>query len=261
MRPTRVGTLWPLLLVVAVAIGVSPRAQALPAVQNVLGVYDGFYQSAVNPDDRGPVEVMITQQLHRRFVGTLTIAIGAFPFDGTIAASDQFSIVGRGNGAKFEVQGMVRFMGDGSVFVQSRYRFRMGPGRPDSGLLVLLRDTAARDVPDVVGTWQGTYQSSVDPADTGAIIVVCDVQTGSSFTGTLTVNGLVFPLVGTVGAPPDPASPYPFDSIGLGPAGWFRVTGNVTLPTDPAVPAEAMASYQLFFADGSRDAGTFDVFR
>ena len=88
-----------------------------------------------------------------------------------------------------------------------------------------------------------------------------DGQKGSSFSGVMTVNGLSFPLAGTVGLPSDPALPYLFEAIGLGPAGWFQVVGDVALPSDPAVPAEAMASYQLFFGDGTRDAGTFDVFR
>ena len=247
---------------------------ALPAVQNVLGVWDGFYQSTVNMDDRARMQVVITEQDQRRFMGVATIAAGEFPFQGTIAASGQFSLVGGGGGTRLEAHGMTQFFGDGSVFVQMHYQFQSlgtpskppNPNAPDNGFIILVRDTGYADAPPVVGAWDGTYQSTMDPTDTGPLTVRVGSQEGSEISGEMEVNGLLFDFVGTIGAPADPGlPPNPCHMIGIGPAGWFLVSGEL-LPAvqDPAggeTAAEFSAQYQVFFGDGSRDAGTFDLFQ
>ena len=227
-------------------------------------------------DDRAPMQVVITEQNQRRFMGVATIAAGEFPFQGTIAASGQFSLVGGSGGARLEAHGMTQFFGDGSVFVQMNYRFLPPgppvkpptPNAPDNGFIILVRDTGYADAPPVVGAWDGSYQSTMDPADTGPLAVRVGSQEGSEISGEMMVNGLTFDFVGTIGALlPYMELPYveryPCHMIGIGPAGWFLVSGEL-LPAvqDPAggeTAAAFHAQYQLFFADGSRDAGTFDL--
>jgi hypothetical protein len=264
---TGLGSVMLLSVAAFLLVGMASTAMALPAVQDVLGRYDGFYQSAVNPGDRGTIQVTVTEQHRRRFEGIATIGAEEFPFEGTIAASGEVSLEGGNAAARLRGHGTTRFFGDGSVFVQIKYQFHPpDPGRGgvrDNGLMILLRDAEFEGAPNVVGRWDGSYQSTMDRADRGDLSVDVTGQDGSGFTGDMTVNELHFAFVGSIGKPPNPnLPPNPCHLIGLGPAGWFLVSGELT-PGDPDAATGILpyieAHYQLFFTDGSRDAGTFDV--
>lgn len=251
---------------VCLLAGLAPQALALPAVQNVLGRYDGFYQSAINMDDRAPMQLLITEQDGRRFAGSAQLPAVQFPVVGTISRDGHLVIAGRNAMGWLQAQGTAEFFDDGSAFVQMDYRFWPWPQSRsfDRGLMVLVRDTGFNAAPEVTGTWDGTYESRVNRADTGPVAVEIGSQEGSRFDGEMMLgDGSVFPLAGTIGAPSPGYPPNPCHFVGLGSAGWLLVSGLLLPAVQDAdgsvVPAEFHGEYRMVFGDGSVRVGVLDL--
>src|SRR2546426_6093894 len=130
-------------------IGSSRSAEAAPEIQNVVGLWQGIYQSKVNMQDFNFFQVSIPSQDHRRFPCTLMILGNAISCDGTIAASGMFEVIARRG--VFQVHGMYHGFGGGVALAMADYHFG-----DDKGSLVLLRQTGQPD-PDVFGDWHGDY--------------------------------------------------------------------------------------------------------
>ncbi|HYT69308.1 MAG TPA: hypothetical protein VEL51_23010 [Vicinamibacterales bacterium] len=181
-------------LVVAVALvvvaGSSSRFTAIqPPEPEAGGFWNGFFTSMSTPGDQGVVRLDITAQKNRRFVGTLHVNPGSgfiIPFEGTLSASGQFSVVGKGAMGRFMVNGQYREVVRGVLRADATYRL-WAAGAIDEGDLHLLQEpTQVRA--DLAGLWGGYYISDVfgTRGDVALSIEANDPRKGVPSRGTMT---------------------------------------------------------------------------
>jgi len=260
----------------------STRSSALPAVQNVAGVYNGYFDSALPDGHRGEVQITISEQRGRRLVGSVSgpglLLPAVQQIEGTITPRGAFRLRGlnrsprAGDGSvRVFCDGSVRVFGDGSVRLLALYRTEIWPGRGgrgrpavDVGVLALLRDSAGTGLPAVQGVWNGRYVPSPGPPDAEPGPLTLDVryQAGSFFRGTIGPGETVgllpatppFDVVGDIGLPAADARGWPFHVVGLGEAGWLFAEGTFDYPPNPCV-----GRYQVLYFDGTWETGTFEL--
>jgi len=244
MRSARWSKVSLVVLALGLLVGVQARSEALPAIQNVLGVYNGFSHSSLAGGRSGELQIVIDRQTGRRLWGNVTspgeLLPAVMPIQGTISGNGEFELSGRtgspraGDGSvRLLCDGSVRSLGDGSARVMAGYRTWLNPGPPslpgtaasigsgppirDRGRLLLLRDFGLRQAESVLGTWMQPGPPN-DDGSTGLPAVQLGVteQDGSFFRGRLTLGDspvganpgppiVEFDVVGTVGIGGDPA--------------------------------------------------------
>jgi hypothetical protein len=100
-------------------------------------IWDGFYQSDVNPRITGPAELGILKQDNHRFAGEIKMCPVVCPADptrGTISARGEVTFVWETG----EAHGMVVIDSSVGEVMLLEYRVRLTDGSTDRGTLVLL---------------------------------------------------------------------------------------------------------------------------
>ncbi len=92
--------------------GAGARAQGLPAVQTLAGVYNGFYQSALSPTGVEPASINITSQNGAGFTGILLVGGVVFPLEGTIGLPANASQPAALEATGFGIMGAVHLEGN-----------------------------------------------------------------------------------------------------------------------------------------------------
>jgi len=260
----------------------STRSDALPAVQNVAGVYNGYFDSALPDGNRGEIQITIAEQRGRRVVGSVSgpglLLPAVQQIEGTITPRGVLRLRGldrnlrAGDGSvRVFCDGSVRVFGDGSVRLLALYRTEVWPGRAgrgrpavDVGVLALLRDSAGTGLPAVQGTWSGRSMPNPGPpeAEPGPLTLGILYQAGSLFRGTISPGEIVgllpatppFEVAGDIGLPTAEAPGWPFHIVGLGEAGWLFAEGTFDYPPNPCV-----GRYHVLYFDGTWETGTFEL--
>lgn len=256
---------------------------ALPAVQDVLGVYNGFSRSLLPFAEQDPVRITIDQQRGRNLVGSISgpglLLPAVHEVRGTIGPRGTVSLTGRSGNPRFGdgsvrvfCDGSVRVFGDGSVRLQMVYMVlrqrqdaagRLAPWQVVLGQLVVLRDSGLTDLPAVQGTWNGRYTPNPGPPDSEPGPLTLDIlyQAGSFVRGQLIPGGTAgllparpFDVVGDIGTPNAETGEAPFNLVGLGEAGWFFAEGTIGYPPNPCV-----GRYHVLYFDGTWETGTFEL--
>ena len=155
---------------------ISQAQSASPAPQNMLGVWQGFYQPQGQPvpDDGVPVRSEITAQDNRRINGLMEVG-GVQPciltFNGTVAASDRVNLQGRHE----EHHGVAKLdlhdFGGGAAVLNGSLALLSPGGQVSDGSLLLLRpftDPPEPSVPNPTGSYAGSFFNA-DGAREGAI--------------------------------------------------------------------------------------------
>jgi hypothetical protein len=99
------------------------------------GVFKGVFQSVLNPELSGDVELALDPQSARRAHGSLMLGGERFEFEATLSESLEFTAVGRGG--RLQLHGELE-EADELISGQLRYRIRLGDGSVDVGMIVLL---------------------------------------------------------------------------------------------------------------------------
>jgi hypothetical protein len=254
-------------------------AQIAPTFPDVRGHYRGFFQSIVDPNQRGPVELMIDTENFTKgsFSGHLTMVTQEFTFAGSLKMDGGFK--GRGDG----VIGAVTFDGkiDGgggaelggqdfsAALGRFAYNFTAAGARraTDQGNGQLLRSfnpPPDQDMPpDLNDAWAGAYRSDFFGGMGTVDLMVRQERDdvtgllGTGFSGQevvdrCTARALMFDFVGTINSRGDKIL-----VIGLGAAGQFLVGGMLQPPPDDS----AQFTYLLNFVNQGMDLGTFGVMK
>ena len=273
-----------ILLSVVLLFGDRVRAARPPhRVPNLVGTWDGFYQSSGDGGVVGVLRSDITKQEHRRIVGSgvLLDLEGRALFDtinffrGTVARDDFIT----GNGANatgrlvfqadletYAPQPRVSFQtllqagveddGGNASVLYPEYRFVHAKGREHRISAVLLDPFPVENPPDLAGSWTGSFKSNSNPTFLGGI----DVEIGPLSRGT-------FP--GHVVFRPRSADPFrwPFIAttssegrvlmIAQGKTGRIFYDG-VVLPADNPKPSFVGGFYRLSSIDGRFDFGAIN---
>lgn len=260
-------------------VGGAQPARALVMPTDVRGMYHGFFQSLETRGLWGNLEFSINEMHNRRWTGMVTMIFptGASPIElpfvveGTIAASGEFTGVGKSPAGMVQFHGQISLLQDGAAIADATYHFyppgpstpgEVQPGPPDRGTATLLRDFVdVSDVPNVSGDWNGCYASFGDGGN-GSFHL--DVRQGSDTAGdTAPTPGSFF---GQEVIDGNVLNPFYFRGSINGDGmfaviGWdqmadhFIVTGDYTPPPDPDHPASAEGLYALMFANGMTDRG------
>jgi hypothetical protein len=255
----------PFALAVIGVLCIPGRAWAPTAVEYaVSGMWHGFFLSSLTGES-GPFTINNTEQRNRRFGGTLDVGNLMIPYEGTLAASGRFTVVGRGSDGKFEVNhGELMPNGDGTAFAQSSFRLTGAEGATDKGSLLFLHDFKAThppQLPQIALDWAGPVVSA-DGKPLGMVEVMLapsdptrDALT-SFFMGEATLGGTTFPFEVTV-SDPDASGESRVHALGRNGDVAFLVNGvfNGGVLAAPKIEATFSATY----ADGSVLRGTFSL--
>ena len=251
----------PFALAAAIVALLPGRAWAPTAVEySVAGPWHGFFLSAMT-GETGPFEINNTSQRNRRFGGTLDVGGLMVPYEGTLAASGRFTVVGRGSEGKFVVnQGDLMVNGDGTAFAQSDFRLTTADGATDTGTLLFLHDFKATNppqLPQISRVWRGPVTAE-DGTPLGMVAVTLVPSDGkaSFFLGEATLGDMTFPFevtVSDVGATGESL----VHALGLNAGVMFLVSGlfGGEATRGPHIDATFSATY----ADGSVLKGTFSL--
>ena len=225
---------------------VAAPAGALPAVQDVTGVWQGFSMSSLTGEIT-MVRGMVDFQDNRRFGGEML----GMSFDGTVAANNRFNVVGLGGpDTKFVSNGQLMPCDDGLMDARGDYR-SWTPAGKDQGSLFLLQSFHARNAPLLDNHWQGTFTAGEMAGD---VDVMIDGQDGSSFHGRAMIGRMFFPFVGSVGDP-NTGGEAPIHAIGLTAEVSFELEGSVVMGPQPHL----RASFTAMYPDASELGGTFEL--
>lgn len=251
----------PFALAAAIVALLPGRAWAPTAVEySVAGPWHGFFLSSMT-GETGPFEINNTSMRNRRFGGTLDVGGLMVPYEGTLAASGRFTVVGRGSEGKFVVnQGELMVNGDGTAFAQSDFRLTTADGATDMGTLLFLHDFKATNppqLPQISLEWRGPV-TSADGQPLGMVDVTLSPSDGkaSFFMGEATLGDMTFPFEVTV-SDPGATGESRVHALGLNAGVMFLVSGMFggEATRGPHIDARFSATY----ADGSVLQGTFSL--
>ena len=205
---------------------------------SVTGDWNGLYRSDTDPQTILPVRMMITDQVHRRFSGSLLLGDDEDDIEGTIDADNKAHIIGRAAGqatgkrlhkpliiAKLALEDF----GGGAATLDGAMKVRFPDGTTDEGHVVFVRSFTPqpdRSPPDLRGTFDGSATSGVDGTEL-QIVLEFKGQQGTRLTeGRLAIldprldEPVSFNVIGTVSPTGEAVL------IGLGPAGFVRLDGE-----------------------------------
>ncbi len=251
----------------AVAVLSFPRRGWAPtAVEYAVdGEWHGFFLSDVNGES-GPFTINNTTQRNRRFGGTLDTGNLMIPYEGTLAASLHFTVVGRGSEGKFVVNhgDLMPNGDDGTAFARSDYRLRPVDGMTDTGSLIFLQDFKATNPPQLsqVTHWQGDV-TAADGSSLGMVDVMLVPpdpanrdEKPSFFMGQATLGGMTFPFEVTIS---DRNADGESQVHALGRNAGVTFTVNGMFMGDSVFEWCINAAFSAEYADGSMLRGTFDL--
>jgi hypothetical protein len=239
---------------------------AVPAVQDMRGVWNGFSAGTINPPE--PVRTEITSQDTRRFTGFVSPPEPVLPIsiEGTVSASGKVNyqgqstderIVGKtdlmdfGGGAAILDGSVTRFSTDGRFIIPCVLVMRPFEHNPPDPVL-----------PSLAGRYAGAFTSN-DAGPTGQINMSLanppDPVRPTSFGGSLeiVINGQTntYQLLATVnGAGHIVAIGHTNAAVGH-----LILDGVLINPPDPVQPATINGTLKLEFHDGSEFEGTFQT--
>ena len=253
----------PFALAAAIVALLPGRAWAPTAVEySVAGPWHGFFLSAIT-GETGPFEINNTSMRNRRFGGTLDVGGLMVPYEGTLAASGRFTVVGRGSEGKFVVnQGELMVNGDGTAFAQSDFKLTTADGATDMGTLLFLHDFKATNppqLPQISREWRGPV-TSADGQPLGMVDVMLSPSASDSkasfFLGEATLGDMTFPFEVAV-SDPGATGESRVHALGLNAGVMFLVSGVLggEATRGPHIDARFSATY----ADGSVLQGTFSL--
>ena len=192
-----------LLVLVAGALAMVSQADsrtAPTAVERVTGHWFGYFQSSLT-GEVGSFDLAIPFQQNRRFAGTLSSPTlpRSIPFDGTLAASDRFSVIGHvSSDLNFRVKGVVKFFNETKTFGRATADYDLTtPAGRDEGSLLFLQSFDVPNAAQLPPRMSGGFTR--DDGQKGTISVELG-QKGSDFEGVGMFGDLPFPFRGSIGA-------------------------------------------------------------
>ncbi len=254
----------PFALAAIAVLCIPGRAWAPTAVEYAVGgTWHGFFLSSLTGES-GPFTINNTDQRNRRFGGTLDVGNLMIPYEGTLAASGRFTVVGRGSDGKFEVNhGELMVNGDGTAFAQSSFRLTAADGTTDKGSLLFLQDFKAAHPPQLsqVRDWMGPVVSS-DGKPLGMVEVMLsppDASRGtltSFFMGQATLGDVTFPFEVTI-SDRDAEGASLVHALGRNAGVMFLVNGRFM--GESTFEWCINATFSATYADGSVLQGRFNL--
>ncbi|HET6892188.1 MAG TPA: hypothetical protein VFH31_13880 [Pyrinomonadaceae bacterium] len=261
-----------LICLFAAAVWTVAQAQS-PAPQNMLGVWQGFFQELssdpqIPPVPRVLVRSEITSQELRRINGVMEVG-GIEPcvltFNGTVAASDRVNVQGRHE----EHHGVAKLdlhdFGGGAAILDGSLALLVAGGRVSDGSLLLLRPFSTNPddtVPNPAGSYGGTFQNADGTkGDITAELEPPDPSHPTSFSGRLVIAAFgarqEFELLGTINAA------GLFIAIGQAPVAGPSLSLNGTYVEVPDANGsiDLTGSLKLAVNDGTVHEGTFSMRR
>jgi len=230
------------------------------------GMWHGFFLSSLT-GETGPFAINNSSQRNRRFGGTLDVGNLMIPYEGTLAASGRFTVVGRGSEGMFVVnQGDLMVNGDGTAFARSDFRLTPSDGGTDEGTLIFLHDFKALDppqLPRISREWRGPV-TAADGTVIGTVDVMLSPPTNpedmpSSFQGQATLSetlgGMTFPFEVTISDAKGGQSLV--HALGMNAGVTFMVSGTFT--DDPDSGPHIQATFSAEYADGGMLNGGFSL--
>ncbi len=252
-------------------LAAAPLAHAgAPLVHDVTGDWHGFFQSSLT-GEVGTFKLHIPFMQQRRFTGELHVpnplvepTTLKIPFDGTLAASLRFNVVGKGEHGMFVVNGDAHPLGDGTAWALAGFRLTTAQGT-DQGTLFFLQAFHADDPPSLARDWAGTFTLEGQP-EPGRVTVCISDQQDSGFAGMATLGepergGMVFPFAGTVSdlMTGEQGMESLLHAIGHTPEVMFRINGMFTPDATGEGGDVITAQFVATFGDGSVRPGSFTL--
>jgi hypothetical protein len=273
-----------ILLSVVLLFGDRVRAARPPdRVPNLVGTWDGFYQSAGDGGAVGVLRSDITKQEHRRIVGSgvLLDLEGRSLFNtinffrGTVVRDDFIT----GNGANamgrlvfqadletYAPQPRVSFQtlqeaglendGGNAGVLYPEYRFVRAKGRENRISAVLLHPFPVENPPDLAGSWTGSFKSNSNPTFLGGIEVEIGPLSRGTFPGHVvfsprSAKPFTWPFVATT------SSEGRVLMIAQGRTGRILYDG-IVLPANESKPTFVGGFYRLMSLEGRLDFGAIN---
>jgi hypothetical protein len=260
----RTKQIMPFALAAIAVLCIPGRAWAPTAVEYAIaGMWHGFFLSSLTGES-GPFTINNTDQRNRRFGGTLDVGNLMIPYEGTLAASGRFTVVGRGSDGKFEVNhGELMVNGDGTAFAQSDFKLRTAGGMPDTGSLIFLQDFKATHPPQLsqVHDWMGPVVSS-DGKPLGMVEVMLSPPDPtrdtlpSFFMGQASLGDMTFPFEVTI-SDRDAEGASLVHALGRNAGVMFLVNGRFM--GESIFEWCINATFSATYADGSVLQGSFNL--
>jgi hypothetical protein len=207
---------WLVLSVVGLLASV-PCVRAGEPVSNLLGDFSGVFVSTAGAVERFTASY-IEQDNLRRFTGELLFGTDVIPFRGTIAASDQCTCIGSGDGKYVYQARWVKF-GDGAGALIGNATVDYGDGAVQ-GTMIQFRSFSNQRRPDVRGEYAGTFRSAASGIE-GSLLA--SIQDGSSNTLTVAMSFQTGRTVQPFLISGDVASDGRFVGVGVAPDGTVAV--------------------------------------
>ena len=225
---------------------------AVPPVQDMLGVWDGFYQVGTNPPE--PVHTEITGQTNRRFTGVVDKG-GPHVIEGTVSASGKVNYQGQTPGNHIIGKLDLIDYGGGAAIINGSETRSSNDGTFIIPCVLELRPFAIEaSVPIPAGRYLGTLG---DGTTTGQIEMQLQSPRSNSVDGSMVIaiggQTHTLQLLGTVN------SSGRIIAIAHNAAGDGHLIFDAVLasPPDPVQPATINGSFTFELADGSVLEGNF----
>jgi hypothetical protein len=250
------------------ALGGRPAMASPPPSGDLIGSWRGFFQSALDPRNRGLVRLDIVQATGNQFAGRLQMQDRVVLFHGSLADDGRFRVESpeEAGGPRFVVHGKVTTLQpppdpertqpppdpDRTLSAWAAYRFvappepdrgSTPPPEPDRGSVLLLKSMDWGDSGPVLvppGPCDGLFLS--DTGQIGATRAQFFHQNRSEFDGLLRLGHWSGKVVGTLAATSDTAGSHAFYLVGV--------------PADPTAGAPFVRIRARYLPAVQRD-GTF----
>jgi hypothetical protein len=228
-------------------------------IKGVTGEWHGFYTSA-KAQDQGiihGVTVAIDTQTHRRFAGWLALGDFWYEIHGTVAASGNVNITGKGTGGKLNANFELHDFGGGAAVVDGELKIHHSDGSQDDGLVLILRSytpVAGSPLPNVSGEYDGSSTSAnTDKTTPMSASFVHDTQGAAptTFCGDVQIIDMNYTGCGTINEKGN------FLVIGLGVDGPLYLQGSFEAGPSPTLCGEYKVD--LIDMNFSEDFGEFCI--
>jgi hypothetical protein len=250
-----------LLAAVAAVLGDSAARPAMPEAQNMLGVWQGFFQGPP-PDDSVPVRSEITSQENRRFGGVMGIVPRTLELNGTVAASGRVNLQAGDADSHGIANPELHDFGGGAAILNGGLMLHFTDGRMSDGTLLLLRAFGAIGpcvVPNPAGSYLGAFRNTDGTSGEISALLIGppDDTMPTSFPGQVVIvlggGRHTFELKGTINCDGR------LIAIAQAAAGHLILNTMFTGPPDDGTPAMITGQHTLELNDGTVHEGTFQM--
>jgi len=132
-------------------------AAAVGQDPNVMGRWSGYFNVTGSRVDGGAVSIQISSQDHRRFAGEICFGASCTPVLGTIAASGEITLTGRGAGVQNVEMHGTPFGGRAGVVsaIVGDYHIARGANTQRGNVVIVHQAAGDGPAADVAGAWGG----------------------------------------------------------------------------------------------------------